>query len=136
LTLKVGDTAARTFTVSDETVRGFSELTGDRNPVHLDDEFAQRTRFGRRIAHGMIAASQISAAIGNTLPGPGTIYLSQTLQFLAPVFIGDTVTTRVTVLSIKEGKPVATLETTCENQRGEVVLKGEAVVLFPQDRQG
>ena len=134
--MKVGDTAARTFTVSDEIVRGFSELTGDRNPVHLDDEFAQRTRFGRRIAHGMIAASQISAAIGNTLPGPGTVYLNQTLQFLAPVFIGDIVTTRVTVISIKEGKPVATLETTCENQRGEVVLKGEAVVLFPKDLNG
>ena len=81
----------------------------------------------------MIAASQISAAIGNILPGPGTIYLNQTLQFLAPVFIGDIVTTRVTVISIKEGKPMATLETTCENQRGDVVLKGEAVVLFPQD---
>ncbi len=131
--LKIGDTAARTFTVSDEIVRGFSELTGDRNPVHLDEEFAQSTRFGRRIAHGMIAASQISAAIGNTLPGPGTIYLSQSLQFLAPVFVGDLVTTRVTVISIKEGKPIATLETICENQRAEVVLKGEAVVLFPQD---
>jgi len=134
--LKVGDTAVHTFTVSDEIVRGFSELTGDRNPVHLDEEFAQRTRFGRRIAHGMIAASQISAAIGNILPGPGTIYLNQTLQFLAPVFIGDIVTTRVTVISIKEGKPMATLETTCENQRGDVVLKGEAVVLFPQDLRG
>jgi|SRR5271157_569289 len=131
--LKIGDTAARTFTVSDEIVRGFSELTGDRNPLHLDEEFAQSTRFGRRIAHGMIAASQISAAIGNTLPGPGTIYLSQSLQFLAPVFVGDLVTTRVTVISIKEGKPIATLETICENQRAEVVLKGEAVVLFPQD---
>lgn len=134
--MKVGDTAVHTFTVSDEIVRGFSELTGDRNPVHLDEEFAQRTRFGRRIAHGMIAASQISAAIGNILPGPGTIYLNQTLQFLAPVFIGDIVTTRVTVISIKEGKPMATLETTCENQRGDVVLKGEAVVLFPQDLRG
>ena len=135
--MKVGDTAVHTFTVSDEIVRGFSELTGDRNPVHLDEEFAQRTRFGRRIAHGMIAASQISAAIGNILlPGPGTIYLNQTLQFLAPVFIGDIVTTRVTVISIKKGKPMATLETTCENQRGDVVLKGEAVVLFPQDLKG
>ena len=135
--MKVGDTAVHTFTVSDEIVRGFSELTGDRNPVHLDEEFAQRTRFGRRIAHGMIAASQISAAIGNILlPGPGTIYLNQTLQFLAPVFIGDIVTTRVTVIGIKEGKPMATLETTCENQRGDVVLKGEALVLFPQDLKG
>lgn len=131
--MKIGDTAAHTFTVSDDIVRGFAELTGDRNPVHVDEEFAQSTRFGRRIAHGMIAASQISAAIGNILPGPGTIYLNQTLQFLAPVFIGDIVTTRVTVISIKERKPIATLETTCENQRGEAVVKGEAVVLFPQD---
>ncbi len=134
--MKIGDTATRTFIASDEIVRGFSELMGDRNPVHLDEEFAQSTRFGRRIAHGMIAASQISAAIGNTLPGPGTIYLSQSLQFLAPVFIGDVVTTRVTVISIKEGKPIATLETICENQKREIVLKGEAVVLFPPDGQG
>ena len=134
--MKVGDTAVHAFTVSDEIVRGFAELTGDRNPIHLDEEFAQSTRFGRRIAHGMIVASQISAVIGNTLPGPGTIYLSQSLQFLAPVFVGDIVTTRVTVISVKEGKPIATLETICENQRGEAVLKGEAVVLFPQDVKG
>jgi 3-hydroxybutyryl-CoA dehydratase len=132
LILKIGESAANSFTVSDEIVRGFAELTGDRNPVHLDDGFAQSTRFGRRIAHGMIAASQISAVIGNTLPGPGTIYLSQSLQFVAPVFVGDIVTTKVTVLSIKDGKPIATLETICENQKGEVVLRGEAVVLFPQ----
>ncbi len=131
--LKIGDRSTHTFTVSDEVVRGFSELTGDRNPVHLDEEFAKTTRFGRRIAHGMIAASQISAAIANILPGPGSIYLSQSLQFVAPVFIGDVVTTKLTVISIKEGKPIATLETICENQKGDVVLKGEAVVLFPQD---
>ena len=131
--LKIGDRAAHMFTVSDEVVRDFSELTGDRNPVHLDEEFAKTTRFGRRIAHGMIAASQISAAIANTLPGPGSVYLSQSLQFVAPVFIGDVVTTKLTVISIKEGKPIATIETICENQKGDVVLKGEAVVLFPQD---
>jgi 3-hydroxybutyryl-CoA dehydratase len=130
--LRIGDRAAQTFTVSDEVVRGFSELTGDRNPVHLDDEFAKTTRFGRRIAHGMIAASQISAAIANTLPGPGTIYLSQSLQFVSPVFIGDVLTTTLTVIAIKEGKPIATLETICQNQKADVVLKGEAVVLFPQ----
>lgn len=109
--LKIGDTAARTFTVSDEVVRGLSEVTGDRNPVHLDDELARSTRFGRRIAHGMIAACQVSAVIGNTLPGPRTIYLSQSLQFVAPVSIGDTVTTRATVTSIEEGKPITTLGT-------------------------
>ncbi len=133
MVLKIGDTAAQTLVVSDEVVRRFSDLTGDRNPVHLDDTFAQRTRFGRRIAHGMLAASHISAVIGNTLPGPGTIYLSQTLQFVAPVFVGDTIKTMVTVKSIKEGKPIATLETICENQQGDAVLKGEAVVLFSQD---
>jgi 3-hydroxybutyryl-CoA dehydratase len=134
--LKIGDTAARTLTVSDEVVKGFSELTGDRNPVHLDEAFARTTRFGRRVAHGMIAASQISAVIANSLPGPGTIYLSQTLQFVAPVFIGDTITTRVKLVSIKQDKPIATLETICENQKTEVVLKGEAVVLFPQELKG
>jgi len=108
-------------------------LLGDRNPVHLDDEFAAGTRFGRRIAHGMIAAAQISAAIGNTLPGPGSIYLNQTLQFVAPVFVGDTLIATVTVIAIKEGKPIATLETICSNQNGEVVLRGEAVVMFTQN---
>lgn len=134
--MRVGDTITRSFLVSDEIVRGFSELLGDRNPIHLDEGFARTTRFGRRIAHGMIAASQISAAIGNTLPGPGAIYLNQTLQFVAPVYIGDTVITRVTVMAIKEEKPVATLETVCTNQNDEVVLKGEAVVRFSPDRQG
>lgn len=131
--MKIGDAATNTLTVSDATVRSFAEATGDRNPLHLDEAFAHSTRFGKRIAHGMIAASQISAVLGNTLPGPGTVYLSQSLQFLAPVLIGDVITTRVTVTSIKEGKPIATLETVCENQKGEVVLRGEAVVLFPQD---
>ena len=110
MAMKVGDTAALTVTVSDEMVRRFSELTGDRNPVHLDDAFAQRTRFGQRIAHGMIAASQISAVIGNTLPGPGAIYLSQTLQFLAPVFIGDTVKTTVTVKISRKGSQLRPLK--------------------------
>ena len=134
--MKIGDSAESAFTVSDEIVRGFAELMGDRNPLHLDEAFALKTRFGRRIAHGMIAASQISAVMGNKLPGPGTIYLSQSLQFVAPLFLGDRVTTRVTVIGIKEGKPIATLETICANQRGEAVLKGEAVVLFPQGQQG
>ena len=133
--MKVGDTNTHSFVVSDEIVRGFSELLGDRNPIHLDEEFARSTRFGRRIAHGMIAASQISAVIGNAVPGPGAIYLNQTLQFVAPVFVGDTVITTVTVSTIKDGKPIATLETVCRNQKGEIVLQGEAVVMFRQDTQ-
>jgi 3-hydroxybutyryl-CoA dehydratase len=126
---KPGDTAALSKTIRDEDIRAFAELSGDVNPVHLDDDFARTTRFGRRIAHGMLGASLISTVLGTKLPGQGAIYLSQTLQFLAPVFPGDTVTAKVTVTKIKEGKPILTLETICENQRGETLIRGEAVVL-------
>lgn len=127
--LKVGDTAARSRVFGDEDVRAFAELTGDHNPVHLDEEYAAGTRFGRRVAHGMLAASLISATLANDLPGRGTVYLSQSLQFTAPVFPGDEVTARVTVTKVREDKPVVTLETVCTNQRGETVIKGEAVVM-------
>jgi acyl dehydratase len=129
MTLRVGDAAEITRTVTDEDVRAFAEVTGDRNPVHLDDEYAAGTRFGRRIAHGMFGASLISAVLANELPGRGTVYLSQTLRFNAPVFPGDTVTARVVVKQVREDKPVVTLETFCTNQRGERVVEGEAVVL-------
>ena len=130
MALRVGDTATRAKTFTDEDVRAFAELTGDHNPVHLDDEYAATTRFGRRIAHGMLAASLISAALANELPGRGTVYLSQTLKFTAPVFPGDTVEARVTVKQVREDKPVVTLETVCTNQRGETVITGEAVVML------
>ena len=110
-------------------IRAFAHLTGDTNPVHLDDSYAAGTRFGRRIAHGMLGASLISAVLANELPGRGTVYLSQTLRFNAPVFPGDTVTARVVVKQVREDKPVVTLETVCTNQRGERVVEGEAVVL-------
>ena len=129
MNLKVGDSAEIRKTIADEDVRAFAELTGDRNPVHLDEEYAASTRFGRRIAHGMLGASLISAVLANELPGRGTVYLSQTLKFTAPVFLGDTVTARVTVKHVREDKPVVTLETFCTNQRGERVVEGEAVVL-------
>lgn len=131
MNLKVGDTAALTKTVTDEDIETFAGLTGDRNPVHLDDEYAAATRFGRRIAHGMLSASLISAVLANDLPGRGTIYLSQTLRFVAPVYPGDEVTARVTVSKVREDKPLVTLETVCENQRGERLIEGEAVVLAP-----
>ncbi|HEV2860394.1 MAG TPA: MaoC family dehydratase [Pyrinomonadaceae bacterium] len=130
--LKPGDTAEITKTVTDDDIRKFADLIGDDNSVHLDDEYAAKTRFGRRIAHGMIGASLVSAVLGTRLPGPGTIYLSQTLKFTAPVYPGDEVTARATVKNVKEGKPVVTLETVCKNQRGETVLTGEAVVLVEQ----
>jgi 3-hydroxybutyryl-CoA dehydratase len=129
LTLNPGDKASRTQTISDEMIRSFADLTGDTNPVHLDDTYAAGTRFGRRIAHGMIAAGLISATLANDLPGPGTVYLSQTLQFKAPVYPGDTITATVEVKSVRSDKPIVTLSTVCSNQENKVLLEGEAVVL-------
>lgn len=126
---QLGEKASRTTIITDEMIRAFANLTGDSNPVHLDDAYAASTRFGRRIAHGMIAAGLISAALANDLPGPGTVYLSQTLQFKAPVYPGDKITTTVEVKSVRPDKPIATLNTVCTNQDGVVVLEGEAVVL-------
>jgi len=124
-----GDKASRTTVITDEMIHAFANLTGDSNPVHLDDAYAAGTRFGRRIAHGMIAAGLISATLANDLPGPGTVYLSQTLQFKAPVYPGDTITTTVEVKSVRPDKPIVTLATTCKNQDDVVVLEGDAVVL-------
>jgi 3-hydroxybutyryl-CoA dehydratase len=100
MNLKVGDSASLTKTITDADIRAFAELSGDRNPIHLDDEYAATTRFGRRIAHGMLTASLISTVLGTELPGIGTVYLSQNSQFVAPVYPGDTVTARVTVRKI------------------------------------
>ncbi len=129
MALKVGDSASVTKTITDDDIKAFADLTGDYNPVHLDDEFAKTTRFGRRIAHGMLSAGLISSVLANKLPGTGTVYLSQTLSFVAPVYPGDTVIARVTVTRVREDKPIVTLETVCVNQRDETVIKGEAVVL-------
>ncbi len=126
---KTGDTASISKTITDDDIQKFADASGDHNPLHLDDEFASSTRFGRRIAHGMLSASLISAVIANQLPGQGSIYLGQTLKFVAPVFPGDTITAQVTVISIRDDKPVMKLETVCVNQHGEVVIKGEAAVL-------
>lgn len=127
--LQPGDTASRSTTITDEMIRTFAALTGDTNPVHLDDAYAASTRFRRRIAHGMIAAGLVSAALANDLPGPGTVYLSQTLQFKAPVYPGDTIMTTVEVKAVRPDKPIVTLSTICRNQADVVVLEGEAVVL-------
>lgn len=126
---KVGDSAETTRTIEQADVDAFAKVTRDRNPVHLDEAFAQQTRFGRRIAHGMLTASLISSVLANQLPGEGSVYLGQTLQFVAPVFPGDEVTARVTVTEVRENRPIMKLETTCVNQRGETVIRGEATVL-------
>jgi 3-hydroxybutyryl-CoA dehydratase len=129
--IEVGAQASRTKTFTDDDVRGFAHVSGDTNPVHLNDSYAATTRFGRRLVHGMLTASLISATLANDLPGQGTIYISQSLQFKAPVFIGDTITATVEVKQFRAEKRIATLTTTCTNQDGKVVLAGEAVVLAP-----
>jgi acyl dehydratase len=129
MTFKVGDSAEITKTIEQADIDAFADVTGDHNPVHVDEEFAKTTRFGKRIAHGMLTASLISAVLANKLPGEGSVYLGQTLQFVAPVFPGDEITARVTVKEIREDKPILRLETVCVNQRGEVVIRGEATVL-------
>ena len=127
--MKPGDSAEITKTIEQADVDAFAELTGDHNPIHVDEEFAKTTRFGLRIAHGMLAASLISSVLANKLPGEGSVYLGQTLEFVKPVFPGDEITARVTVKEIREDKPIIKLETLCINQRDEIVIRGEATVL-------
>jgi len=129
MNLKVGDKYTTERHVTDELIRKFAEVSGDYNPIHLDDEFAATTRFGRRIAHGMLSGAFISAVLGYELEDRKIVYLSQTLKFTAPVFIGDTVTATATVTNIREDKPIVTLETVCTNQNGETLVKGEAAVI-------
>lgn len=129
LTLGQKATLSKTFTEAD--VIAFADASGDHNPVHLDEAYAQTTRFGKRIAHGMLVAGLISAVLGTQLPGPGTIYLGQELSFKAPVFLGDTVTAVIEVATVREGKPIATLTTNCYNQDGTLVIEGKATVLVP-----
>ena len=131
----VGDTAEITKTIEQSDIDAFAAVTGDHNPVHVDEEFAKTTRFGRRIAHGMLTASLISSVLANKLPGEGSVYLAQTLQFVAPVFPGDEITARVTVKDIRETKAILKLETICMNQRDETVIRGEAIVLAADKRR-
>ncbi len=133
--MKPGDSAEITKTIEQADIDAFADLTGDHNPVHVDEEFAKTTRFGRRIAHGMLTASLISSVLANKLPGEGSVYLGQTLEFKAPVFPGDEITARVTVKEIREDKPIVKLETLCINQRDEIVIRGEATILATNKRR-
>jgi acyl dehydratase len=127
--IRIGDQATLTRTFTDEMVVAYADLIGDHNPVHLDEAFAATTRFGHRIAHGMLVAGLISTVIATDLPGLGSAYLGQTLQFKAPVYLGDTITVKVEAIKVREDKPIVTLATTCTNQDGKNVIEGEAVVL-------
>ncbi|MBA3769278.1 MAG: MaoC family dehydratase [Blastocatellia bacterium] len=126
----IGDTFSVSKVMSDAVVRAFAELSGDYNPIHLDDEFAKNTRFGKRIAHGMLSGALLSAVLGNEFRERKIVYVSQSMRFVAPVFIDDAVTATATVKSIRDDKPLVTIDTTCTNQNGEVTLTGEAVLLI------
>ena len=129
--LSVGQSAMFGKTVTEADIAGFAGVSGDTNPIHLHDGFARSTRFGQRIAHGMLSGSFISTVIGTKLPGPGAIYISQTMNFMAPVLIGETITAVATVSAIDAQKRRVTLKTQCLNG-DKVVIDGEAVVLVPR----
>lgn len=125
--LKLGDHASLSKTITPEDVAEFARITSDTNPLHLDEEYAKQTHFGGRIVHGMLGASLISAVIGTALGGP--IYLGQTLKFVKPIRIGETLTATAEVIAVREDKNIVTLETFVTNERGEEVIVGEATVL-------
>ena len=127
--MKIGDTYSTSREVTDELIRKFAEVSGDFNPIHLDEEFAKTTRFGRRIAHGMMSGAFISAVLSGEFAGRTVVYLSQTMRFTAPAFVGDTITATATVKNIREEKGIVTLETICTNQNGEILVKGEAITM-------
>lgn len=126
--LTIGARAALSKTITERDVVAFAEISGDKNPMHLDAEYARQTRFGARIAHGAFTLGLISVVLGNQLPGNGTVYLSQSIKFLKPVFFDDTITATVEISAIRTDKGIITLKTDCTNQRGEKIAEGEAVV--------
>ena len=129
--LKIGDQASTAKTISESDVYLFAGITGDHNPAHVNEVYASQTRFGRRIAHGILSAGLISAVLAMKLPGPGTIYLGQELKFVRPVYFGDTITATCTVSELLPEKNIARLETVCTNQDGAAVIKGTATVMPP-----
>ena len=130
--LKMGDIARIQRTISEADVYLYAGITGDLNPAHVNEEYAKNTFFKTRIAHGMLTAGYISTVLGNRLPGPGTIYIHQSVNFLAPVHFGDTITAQAEVSEIDLEKNRVKLKTTCMNQEGTIVLDGEAVVSPPK----
>jgi 3-hydroxybutyryl-CoA dehydratase len=130
MNIKIGDKFSTSKKITDEVIRAFAELSGDFNPIHLDEEFAAKTQFKRRIAHGMITGALISAVLGNEFKEKKIVYLSQTMKFIAPVFVDDTVTATATIIDIRQDKPIITTETLCTNQNGETVVKGEGKIML------
>jgi acyl dehydratase len=128
---KVGDKATLVKSFTEKEVRIFAEISGDDNPVHLDPEYAKETPFGQQIVHGILVASIFSGLVGAKLPGYGSIYLGQTLNFKAPVFLDEELEASVEVIAVREDKPIITLKTLCVKKDGTVAVEGEAVMMTP-----
>ena len=126
MSLPVGQKAARSLTLTEEHVRKYAEITGDRNPLHFDPAFAAGTRFGKLVVQGGLTTGLLHALVAQDMPGPGTVFLSQNWKFTAPVFIGDTITAEAEVVSVHPSKPVTQLSIKVKRQDGETVLEGEA----------
>ena len=126
--IKVGDTAKRSMLVTDEQVDLFARLSGDRNPLHFDEDFARKTKFGRRVVHGGVTAAILNALVAEDLPGPGSVFMEQHLKYTAPVHPGDTITADLVVLKVREDKPIYTVAVRVVRQDGVWVLEGECVV--------
>lgn len=130
--LEIGQSASFTKTVTEADCYNYAGVSGDFNPAHINEAYAEKTFFKSRIAHGMLSAGFISAVLGTKLPGPGTIYMSQDLKFLKPVYFGDTITAECTVDEIIKEKNRVVLKTVCINQKGEIVIDGKALVMAPK----
>ena len=132
--LTVGQSYEKTFTITAELIERFAEVTGDHNPIHLNEDYAARSIFKQRVAQGMLQAGLLSGILGFHFPGVGTIYLSQTLKFIRPVFVNDQITLRLEILDIVSEKNRIRLDTRFTNQKGEAVITGEALVKPPSQR--
>jgi 3-hydroxybutyryl-CoA dehydratase len=130
--IKIGDEASYTKEITREMVKSFAEISGDTNPVHLDEEYAKGTVFKENIAHGILVTGLISKVLGCDLPGYGSIYISQQVSFLRPVKIGDVITAKVEAISKEDKRGYITFKTTCTNQLGKLVIRGEAVGMAPK----
>ena len=130
--LATGDRAAFSKTISESDVYLFAGITGDFNPAHVNQPYAEKTFFKARIAHGILAAGLLSAVMANQLPGPGSVYIHQELDFKAPVYIGDTITAQVEILAINHDTNRVELKTTCINQNGDMVVDGRAIISPPK----
>ena len=127
---EIGQTATIEKTLDKQTVEAFASVSEDHNPIHLDEDFAKTTQFERPIVHGMLASSLISGLLASKVPGAGSIYLGQSLKFVRPIFVGETVTAKVEVTSVRDDKPIAVISTQVVNANGEVAVDGEATVMY------